>query len=103
VRRDQAEASVLFELIAERYERKSIALAASQPFSGWSHVFAEASMTLAAVDRLVHHATIFELNVESFRCRSALPGQAPAGQNDNPKPTSTPKTKPTMPRFHRPG
>ncbi len=86
VRRDQAETSVLFELIAERYERKSMALAANQPFSGWDHVFAEPAMTLAAVDRLVHHATIFELNVESFRRRSAQPGLAPAVPNNKPKP-----------------
>lgn len=78
VRRDQAETSVLFELIAERYERKSLAITANQPFSGWDQVFPEAAMTLAAVDRLVHHATIFELNVESYRRRAALPGHAPA-------------------------
>jgi DNA replication protein DnaC len=78
VRRDQAETSVLFELIAERYERKSLAITANQPFSGWDQVFPEAAMTLAAVDRLVHHATIFELNVESYRRRAARPGHAPA-------------------------
>src|SRR5450830_982778 len=78
VRRDQAETSVLFELIAERYERKSLALTANQPFSGWDQVFPEAAMTLAAVDRLVHHSTIFELNVESYRRRAAKPGAVPA-------------------------
>lgn len=78
VRRDQAETSVLFELIAERYERKSLALTANQPFSGWDQIFPEAAMTLAAVDRLVHHSTIFELNVESYRRRAAVPGHAPA-------------------------
>jgi DNA replication protein DnaC len=77
VRRDQAETSVLFELIAERYERKSLALTANQPFSGWDQVFPEAAMTLAAVDRLVHHSTIFELNVESYRRRSAKSGTVP--------------------------
>ena len=85
VRRDQAETSVLFELIAERYERKSLAITANQPFSGWDHVFAEAAMTLAAVDRLVHHASIFEMNVESFRRRSAQKGLAPSEQSKNPK------------------
>jgi len=80
VRRDQAETSVLFELIAERYERKSLALTANQPFSGWDHVFAEPAMTLAAVDRLVHHATIFEMNVESYRRRAAQSGLAPTEQ-----------------------
>lgn len=76
VRRDQAETSVLFELIAERYERRSVALTANQPFSGWGHIFAEPAMTLATVDRLVHHATLFEMNVESFRRRSAQQGGA---------------------------
>jgi DNA replication protein DnaC len=71
VRRDQAETSVLFELIAERYERKSLAITANTPFSQWGEVFVEPAMTLAAVDRLVHHATILEMNVESYRRRSA--------------------------------
>lgn len=71
VRRDQAETSVLFELIAERYERKSIALTANQPFSAWESIFPDAAMTLAAVDRLVHHATILEMNVESYRRKVA--------------------------------
>ena len=72
VRRDQAETSVLFELIAERYERKSIAITANQAFSAWDQIFPDASMTLAAIDRLVHHATIFEMNVdESYRRRTA--------------------------------
>lgn len=76
VRRDQAETSVLFELIAARYERKSLALTANQPFSGWDQVFPEPAMTLAAVDRLVHHSTIFELNVESYRRRAAVTGES---------------------------
>lgn len=87
VRRDQAETSVLFELIAERYERKSLAITANQPFSGWDHVFAEPAMTLAAVDRLVHHATIFEMNVESFRRRVAQKGLAPSEQR-TPQPSN---------------
>ena len=72
VRRDQAETSVLFELIAERYERRSILITANQPFSGWDHVFPDPGMTVAAIDRLVHHSTIFELNkVESYRGKQA--------------------------------
>lgn len=71
VRRDQAETSVLFELIAERYERKSLAITANTPFSQWGEVFVEPAMTLAAVDRLVHHATILEMNVQSYRRRTA--------------------------------
>jgi DNA replication protein DnaC len=71
VRKDQAETSVLFELIAERYERKSLLITANQPFSGWHNVFPDPGMTVAAIDRLVHHSTIFELNVESYRRRNA--------------------------------
>ena len=78
VRRDQAETSVLFELIAERYERKSLAITANTPFSQWGEVFAEPAMTLAAVDRLVHHATILEMNVDSYRRRTAQATQNPA-------------------------
>ena len=74
-RRDQAETSVLFELIAERYERKSIALTANAPFSEWDQVFPDKAMTVAAVDRLVHHATILEMNVDSYRRRAALPAR----------------------------
>ena len=71
VRKDQAETSVQFELIAERYERKSLLITANQPFSGWNDVFPDPGMTVAAIDRLVHHSTIFELNVESYRRRNA--------------------------------
>lgn len=71
VRRDQAETSVLFELISERYERKSLAITANTPFSQWGEVFVDPAMTLAAVDRLVHHSTILEMNVESYRRRAA--------------------------------
>jgi DNA replication protein DnaC len=72
VRKDQAETSVLFELIAARYERRSLMVTANHPFGEWTSVFPDAAMTLAAVDRLVHHSTIFEMNVESYRRRVAL-------------------------------
>jgi DNA replication protein DnaC len=78
VRRDQAETSVLFELIAERYERKSIAITANTPFSQWGEVFVDAAMTVATVDRLVHHSTILEMNVESYRRRTAQAAQPSA-------------------------
>jgi DNA replication protein DnaC len=83
VTKDQAETSVLFELISARYERRSILITANQPFGEWGKVFPDPAMTLAAVDRLVHHATIFEMNVESYRRRAALerkrgPGRPPA-------------------------
>ncbi|WP_437127655.1 ATP-binding protein [Rhodovibrio sodomensis] len=72
VRKTQAETSVLFELIAARYERRSIMITANQPFGEWDSVFPDKAMTVAAIDRLVHHATILEMNVESYRRRTAL-------------------------------
>lgn len=83
VRKDQAETSVLFELISERYERRSILITANQPFSGWDNVFPDPGMTVAAIDRLVHHSTIFELNnVESYRSKEALRRQRVQLEND---------------------
>lgn len=72
VAKDQAETSALFELISARYERKSLLITANQPFGEWGKIFTDPAMTLAAVDRLVHHSTIFEMNVESYRRRTAL-------------------------------
>jgi DNA replication protein DnaC len=89
--KDQAETSVLFELISARYERRSLLITANQPFAEWGKVFPDQAMTLAAVDRLIHHATIFEMNVESYRRRSAIarsrgPGTPPPRATK--KPTS---------------
>jgi DNA replication protein DnaC len=83
VSKDQAETSVLFELIGSRYERRSMLITSNQSFGDWGKVFPDQAMTLAAIDRLVHHATILELNVESYRRRVALerkrgPGRPPA-------------------------
>jgi DNA replication protein DnaC len=72
VTKDQAETSVLFELIAARYERRSLLITANQPFGEWGKIFPDQAMTLAAIDRLVHHATILEMNVESYRRKAAL-------------------------------
>jgi DNA replication protein DnaC len=82
VSKDQAETSVLFELISARYERRSLVITANQPFGEWGKIFPDPAMTLAAVDRLVHHATIFEMNVESYRRKAAVqrrtgPGRPP--------------------------
>jgi len=72
VRKDEAETHVLFELIAHRYESGSIVLTSNQPFSEWDNIFATNSMTVAAVDRLVHHARIIEIKANSYRQKQAL-------------------------------
>ena len=75
VSKDQAETSALFELISERYEQRSMLIIANQPFGEWGRIFPDQAMTLAAIDRLVHHATILEMNVESYRRKAALGGK----------------------------
>ena len=72
VHKDHAETSVLFELIGARYERRSMLITANQPFAEWNRIFPDHAMMIAAVDRLVHHSIIFEMNVESYRRRGAL-------------------------------
>jgi DNA replication protein DnaC len=71
VKKSEAETCVLFELIAHRYERKSLIVTANQPFSQWDSIFTDSVMTVAAVDRLLHHALIIEIQAESFRKQEA--------------------------------
>jgi DNA replication protein DnaC len=78
-RKDQAETAVLFELIAERYERRSLLITCNQPFGAWETIFPDKAMTVAAIDRLVHHATILEFNTESYRRRAAMQARLAAG------------------------
>ena len=92
VRRDQAETSVLFEVISRRYERRSLLINANQPFAAWNSVFPDPAMTIAAIDRLVHHAVVVEMNVESYRQRAAATrkGRVTAAKKaDHPKEAPT--------------
>ncbi len=70
-RKDQHETDVLFELIAQAYERRSLIITSNQPFGQWEALFQDKAMTVAAIDRLVHHATIIEMTGESHRRRQA--------------------------------
>ncbi len=67
--RDEME--VLFALLAERYERGSVVLTSNLAFSGWETIFKDPMTTAAAIDRLVHHSVILELNVSSYRAEQA--------------------------------
>lgn len=80
VKKSEAETSVLFELIAHRYERKSLLITANQPFSQWDTIFTDSMMTVAAVDRLVHHALIVEIQTESYRKHAAVAKSATTPQ-----------------------
>ena len=71
IQRDRGETSVLFELICHRYEQRSVIVTSNHAFSAWEGIFPDPSMTVAVVDRLVHHSRILELNTESYRRRTA--------------------------------
>ena len=81
VRKDEEDTHVLFELITHRYEHRSLLLTSNQPFSQWDQVFKDQAMTIAAVDRLVHHGMIFELTGESYRRRQALASHTNQGES----------------------
>ena len=65
------ESEVLFTLIAERYERRSLGITSNLVFSEWEKVFANPMATAAAIDRIVHHSVILEFDVPSYRTNAA--------------------------------
>lgn len=67
VQQSREEMEVLFTLLADRYERGSILLSSNLPFSKWERIFKDPMTTAAAIDRLVHHSIILELNLSSYR------------------------------------
>jgi DNA replication protein DnaC len=71
VEQSRDEMEVLFTLLAERYERGSVLLTSNLPFSQWERIFKDPMTTAAAIDRLVHHSVILELNVDSYRMEHA--------------------------------
>jgi DNA replication protein DnaC len=71
VQQSREEMEVLFMLLAERYERGSVLLTSNLAFSKWDQIFKDAMTTAAAIDRLVHHSVIIELNVPSYRVETA--------------------------------
>ena len=71
VQQDREEMEVLFTLLADRYERGSIMLSSNLPFSKWEKIFKDPMVTAAAIDRLVHHSVILELNISSYRMEKA--------------------------------
>jgi DNA replication protein DnaC len=71
VQQSRDEMEVLFTLLAERYERGSVLLTSNLPFSRWEQIFKDPMTTAAAIDRLVHHSVIIELNIPSYRLETA--------------------------------
>ena len=71
VHQDKEEMEVLFTLLAERYERRSVMITSNLPFSKWENIFKDPMMTAAAIDRIIHHSIILELNIPSYRITAA--------------------------------
>jgi DNA replication protein DnaC len=71
IQQDREEMEVLFTLLADCYERTSVLLTSNLPFSKWELIFKDPMTTAAAIDRLVHHSVIIELNLESYRISAA--------------------------------
>jgi DNA replication protein DnaC len=86
VQYSREEMEVLFNLLADRYERGSVILTSNLPFSGWESIFKDPMTTAAAIDRLVHHSVILELNVPSYRAE-----QAKKSRQNQPEPVNARK------------
>lgn len=71
VQQTRDDMEVVFTLLAERYERGSVLMTSNLAFSKWEGIFKDAMMTAAAIDRLVHHSVIIELNIKSYRVEEA--------------------------------
>jgi len=85
VQQSREEMEVLFTLLAERYERGSVLVSSNLPFSKWEQIFKDPMTTAAAIDRLVHHSVIIELNIDSYRLEQA--------KKKRPKPKASPANK----------
>jgi DNA replication protein DnaC len=102
IRQTREEMEVVFTLLAERYERGSVLLASNLPFSKWEGIFKDPMTTAAAIDRLVHHSVIVELNIPSYRLEQARNngqalGKEPADQLVPDEPASGSGLRPAPP------
>ena len=86
VQHDRDEMEVLFTLLAERYERRSVVLTTNLVFSDWNRIFKDPMTTLAAIDRVVHHSVILDLMaVDSYRAKEAQEQHRPLPPADSPE------------------
>jgi DNA replication protein DnaC len=81
VQQSREEMEILFTFLSERYERRSLMITSNLMFSEWDKIFKDPMTTMAAVDRLVHHSTVLELDCESYRADEALQRQKAGKQN----------------------
>ena len=91
IRQSPEDAEVLFTLMAERYERRSLMITSNLVFSKWDRIFQNEMTTAAAIDRLVHHSVILEFDVESYRTEGAR--KRSTKTKPKPKAAKRPETK----------
>jgi len=89
VQQSADEVEVLFTLMAERYERRSLLITSNLVFGEWDRIFKNPMTTAAAIDRLVHHSAILEFNGKSRRADEA----EERARSDNEPPKATPPSK----------
>jgi len=96
IQQDRDEMEVLFTFLSERYERKTVVITSNLVFSQWDRIFKDPMTTAAAVDRLVHHATIIELTGPSYRADAARTRNRvkPATNDNHPTTTTKPDDNP---------
>ena len=83
MKKTDAGTNVLFEFIAHLYESGSLIITANQPFSAWDSIFTDSMMTVAAIDRLIHHATIIELEGGRYRNQQYLKKAKPKAKKES--------------------
>ncbi len=93
VQQSADEIEVLFTLMAERYERRSMLITSNLVFSAWDQIFKNPMTTAAAIDRLVHHSVILEFAVPSYRSEKAEKARKNAAADDNYTKSAKPKEK----------
>ena len=94
VQQSPDEAEVLFTLLSERYERRSVMVTSNLVFSQWDRIFRDEMATAAAIDRLVHHSVVLEFDVPSFRTDPSRPTSPPS-------PPPAPRGRPPGPLLPR--
>jgi DNA replication protein DnaC len=91
VQHDRDEMEVLFTFLAERYERRSVAISTNLVFSDWNRIFKDPMTTMAAIDRVVHHSVILDLmSMDSYRAREASQQRSSSPPDPITPPTDAP-------------
>jgi DNA replication protein DnaC len=96
VQQSREEMEVLFTLLADRYERGSVLITSNLPFSKWESIFKDPMTTAAAIDRLVHHSVILELNLASYRMEYAQGAHLAQGESAPEEGADRPRTQVTQ-------